>query len=203
MKSRIISSLLVVILVVIAVIPAFATTKTAYVDTSSTNYGILKLRKTKSTTATVLKKIPHGTPLSVTYTNRSDTWYKTSYDGATGYVKSEFISFTQPPAGSGSAWESRYGSRTYSTSDSNHYYAGVANLQNDINLFYETFTEYYGGEYHNLTDYVVYPLDVDGYFGTNTNTAVYTFQQKVGLSPDGVAGPNTKAALYDWYLAHR
>lgn len=42
-------------------IPAFAaTSKTTYVDTSSTNSGTLNLRKTKSSSATVLKKISNG-----------------------------------------------------------------------------------------------------------------------------------------------
>lgn len=47
--------------------------------TSGTNYNI------------ILKYIPNNTRLQFTYTNKTDTWYQTTYDGATGYVKSQFI----------------------------------------------------------------------------------------------------------------
>lgn len=35
------------------------------------------------------------------------------------------------------------------------------------------------------------PLNVDGYFGYNTQTAVKLFQKYYGLSIDGIAGPKT------------
>src|ERR1041385_2549167 len=39
------------------------------------------------------------------------------------------------------------------------------------------------------------PQGVDGTFGAGTEAAVIAFQQSKGLTPDGIVGPNTMAAL--------
>src|SRR5258708_10400894 len=39
------------------------------------------------------------------------------------------------------------------------------------------------------------PNGVDGHFGPGTRDAVIAFQQSKGLQADGIAGPNTLAAL--------
>ena len=174
--KKIIALILAIISIMAIAVPAMATTSTAYVDTSSTNYGILKLRKTKSTDAAVLKKIPHGTQLSVTYNSKSDTWYQTSYDGASGYVMSKFINFDNPSSGgsgTNNSWVNRYGTTTYKK-NVNKKYAQFANIQEDLNLFFRTYTEYWGGEYHNLTGYAVYPLTTDGVYGNSSEVAIYT-----------------------------
>ena len=52
------------------------------------------------------------------------------------------------------------------------------------------------------------PGAIDGIFGRNTKQALITFQNSVGLTPDGIAGKNTWAALnanrikrpLDWHL---
>jgi hypothetical protein len=41
-----------------------------------------------------------------------------------------------------------------------------------------------------------YPVNVDGDFGSATEHAVRSFQYRMGLLPDGIAGPNTLRALY-------
>lgn len=41
-----------------------------------------------------------------------------------------------------------------------------------------------------------FPLNPDGNFGANTESAVRSFQRTRGLSVDGIIGPNTWAALY-------
>lgn len=40
-----------------------------------------------------------------------------------------------------------------------------------------------------------YPVAIDGQFGPGTETAVRTFQRKVGLTDDGIVGPKTWEAL--------
>jgi zinc D-Ala-D-Ala carboxypeptidase len=42
----------------------------------------------------------------------------------------------------------------------------------------------------------VYPLVVDGIFGTNTETALVAVQKKIGVSPDGEYGPMTRKAMH-------
>ncbi len=88
--------------------------------------------------------------------------------------------------------------------DSSHYYSGFRNVQSDLNYFMETWVEYWGSDptHHNLTDYAVYPLSIDGYYGNCSEVAVYLFQQKMGLSADGVVGPLTKRTLYNWCMTH-
>ena len=48
-----------------------------------------------------------------------------------------------------------------------------------------------------------YPSPPDGIFGRNTLAAVQNFQRSVGLTPDGIAGPNTWRALSPWLLGYR
>lgn len=40
-----------------------------------------------------------------------------------------------------------------------------------------------------------YPIALDGTYGPGTEAAVHDFQRRVGLEVDGIAGPNTQAAL--------
>jgi g-D-glutamyl-meso-diaminopimelate peptidase len=43
---------------------------------------------------------------------------------------------------------------------------------------------------------------IDGIFGGKTAAAVRAFQKNAGLSPDGIAGMRTHAALYPWYAGY-
>lgn len=46
------------------------------------------------------------------------------------------------------------------------------------------------------------PNGTDGIFGVQTSNALRKFQISNGLSPDGIAGPRTHAALYPWYAGY-
>lgn len=48
---------------------------------------------------------------------------------------------------------------------------------------------------------IIHLLTVDGKYGSNTASAVKTFQTLVGLQADGEVGPNTWNALYTEYAA--
>ena len=43
---------------------------------------------------------------------------------------------------------------------------------------------------------------IDGIFGGKTAAAVRAFQKNAGLSPDGIVGTRTHAALYPWYAGY-
>ena len=80
----------------------FKPTATAATDAafSSNNYtGIvtvdegsyLNLRRNPSTDSDILAQIPNGTKLSLTF-DGNEGWYKTTYDGQTGYVSADYLS---------------------------------------------------------------------------------------------------------------
>jgi g-D-glutamyl-meso-diaminopimelate peptidase len=46
------------------------------------------------------------------------------------------------------------------------------------------------------------PGVIDGIYGTRTQNAVRAFQVSVGLTADGVAGPQTNRALLPYYLGY-
>lgn len=56
----------------------------------------LNLRSCASTTCSILKKIPHGTVLSMTAT--SGDWFKASYGGTTGWISSWYVVLQGTPA---------------------------------------------------------------------------------------------------------
>lgn len=45
-------------------------------------------------------------------------------------------------------------------------------------------------------------IEVDGHYGNETKYAVCDFQQLKGLPVDGIAGPETLAALAPYYISH-
>lgn len=105
------------------------------------------------------------------------TWSKVTVPGRTGdyYIMSEFLSPTQPAP----AWQVRYGTATlrYAPNVVNSY---VKNLQRDL----------YSAGYTSVTQ-------ADGRYGTITKTAVENFQRNNSLTVDGIAGNQTKQALWN------
>ena len=70
-------------------------------------------------------------------------------------------------------WKSRYGSKTMNLESHAHMLA----FQNDLNKI----------------DGI--SITADGYWGDETKNAVKAFQNKVGITADGIAGPQTKYRL--------
>ena len=56
--------------------------------------GSLNLRKTTSTSATKLASIPNNTPLAVETVSGQHDWFKTNYEGKSGYVVAQYIAIT-------------------------------------------------------------------------------------------------------------
>ena len=71
--------------------------------------------------------------------------------------------------------------RQYSYAPTKYYWC-VAQLQNSLQIVHH---------YHS----VVLSPGVDGYYGTNTRSAVYSFQRYARIGYDGVAGPQTWSYL--------
>lgn len=61
----------------------------------------------------------------------------------------------------------------------------VVQLQHTMNTCYET----------QLRNAGVFPLDVDGNFGGNTERGMKAVQRAIGTSDDGIYGPNTRNAM--------
>ncbi|MFC5971550.1 peptidoglycan-binding protein [Halomarina salina] len=53
------------------------------------------------------------------------------------------------------------------------------------------------GAQHHLRDGEGYDIAVDGYYGSETEGAIESFQSDAGITVDGVVGPNTWQALVD------
>ena len=62
----------------------------------------------------------------------------------------------------------------------------------------QTYLSYLSGTYSQIPNIVV-----DGIFGNATRNAVIAFQRMVGLSPSGIVGPLTWAAIADYYYTLR
>lgn len=62
---------------------------TVYVNTP--NKGTVNMRAEPNSSARVLTRIPYQTKLDATIVD--STWYQVSYNGKSGYVMSEFLTF--------------------------------------------------------------------------------------------------------------
>lgn len=134
----------------------------------------LKLRKSASTTSTVLQTLDKGDKLNVL--SESGSWYKATYGKYTGYVMKKYVKV------SGSVTKEESKKKEDETSSSATLRKGssgsaVKSLQKKLKEL-----GYYTGS-------------VDGKYGSGTQSAVKAFQKKNGLSADGVAGSKTLAKL--------
>ncbi len=99
-RSSLIGLLIALLLVLSAALPADrAAADVALSNVSgvtNTPSSTLNLRSCAATTCSVLKRIPHGTVLSMAAT-RGD-WFRTTYGGATGWVSSWYVVLRGTPA---------------------------------------------------------------------------------------------------------
>jgi predicted peroxiredoxin len=141
---------------------------------TGTNYVVcpkdetVKVRNVPNTSSTILASLNNG--IKVTVDSQSGSWSHIT-SPVSGYMMSSFLSTATP------SWMSRYGS---GNSNQNNY-TQVVNLQNDLN-------SYFGYQI----------CSPDGLWGSETSAAVLAFQQQYSyLSNDGIAGPDTKAFLWN------
>lgn len=181
--KKLIALALVALTVLAVAIPAMAAYSTMYVDVGAGQ--TVRLRKTASSSGTILANIPHGTAVQAEYYN--STWHRVRYNGTNGFMMSEFLSNSKPSAPSTQPWETRYGTTNYKNpSPKNELFK---NVQTDLNTFFKR---------NGLEGYAVYPLTIDGVMGHASEVAVMVFQQKAlnDSNPDGIVGPIVKSNLY-------
>lgn len=132
----------------------------------------VNLRKSATTSASIVVRIPNGTAVQAKYYNSS--WYQVKYGSYSGYMMATYLTTTDPNADV-TGYE-KYLSKDLLKLTSKG--QAVTNLQLMLNA-----KGYSCGT-------------ADGIFGTNTETAVKNFQRAKGLSVDGIVGNDTKAALW-------
>lgn len=100
-----------------------------------------------------------------------------------GWVRSDFVSWSDPGGSGYNTWQEKYGNNTFVES---YVYSGnVYRYQVDLNKWLRATGRSTIAE--------------DGMYGTNTIASTRTFQAAMGLAVDGFAGPMTKSALFDLY----
>ena len=104
----------------------------------------------------------------VTVTGVTSNGYSKISSPVNGWVMTSYLT-TNPE------WKTRYGSKTMNLESYTHMLA----FQKDLNKISSI----------SITE--------DGYWGDETKNAVKTFQTMVGITSDGIAGPQTKYRLYN------
>ena len=154
--------------------PALAAYSTMYVAAGGIGPGeTVRLRKTPSTSGTILANVPYGRAVQAEYYN--STWHRVTWAGYSGYMMSMYLTSTKPPE---AGWLSWYGPVNLSKTSGEKVY--IKNLQADL----------------MKNGYDLAPYYDDGFFGEKTYQAVRTFQRDNMLDVDGIAGPETKSTLY-------
>lgn len=195
MKKSIFTRILAIALVAMSImaiaIPVMADssyTATVTVDTNAPrgDGNTLNLRKKPSTNSQILKYIPNGTSITVTYTNKRDDWYTCTYGGKTGYVKSIFMRFS----------DNTYGG-TFDETPGYGYYQYLGGDGTSANLRYGQMDSQYVENLQIMLNSLGYDCGTpDGDFGTNTENALKRFQKNNSLSVDGIAGKKTKLRIW-------
>lgn len=174
---KVISLVLVAISIFAIAAPALAVVDDYYVNCEPGE--TVRLRKTASSSGTILTNIPFGTIVRAEPYDSS--WHKVWYGSYTGYMMSSFLALVKGGGSTGSHPQTQsaaFGSANlYKGCTSGKY---VKNLQ--LCLAWEGY---------------ISVLDVDGIFGPNTDAAVRDYQSDYGLAVDGIVGSGTKASLWN------
>lgn len=168
--------------------------------TVSTSSGPLNIRKTPSTSATVLFSAAKGSTLRLLDSSSVNDWYRVSNSEGTGWASSDYLTIGNAPnednnddtggsSGGGTGvntatWtQVLNGKGTYKKeSSSSAVCEGVKTLQ--------TYLKAIGYGTNNVGNIVV-----DGNFGSITETAVKYFQAECDLDDDGIVGVDTANRL--------
>lgn len=173
---------LLLLVVLLALIPAAALAKTGKVTCSS-----LKLRKSASTDSKVLQTLGKGDTVTIKAT--SGSWYQVTYGKYSGYVMKKYIATTKSSA-------SAEKSSKQSTSSSKS--SKIADLGSAPSPSKPGDS---GSKVRKLQKALkimgVYSGEIDGYYGDSTRKAVKKYQKSVGLYSDGIAGQNTISWLFN------
>ncbi|MDR3121680.1 MAG: peptidoglycan-binding protein [Clostridiales bacterium] len=168
---RTLVKLTVMVLIVLCAAPAVV----SFADLTRVSESV-NLREKPSTDAKVLKLVPMGFEVSVQGTG--DVWTKVVFEGATGYIKSEFlevvkgVAATKQDGGAGGSAASESGALRFGSEGD-----AVRELQT------------------LMKEKGIYEGPVNGKFGPLTEEAVMKFQESKGLEVDGVVGSETLAKL--------
>ena len=192
--KRLLTVALIVMSVVAISVPALAA-KTAVSGTryiTSQNGKPVNVRKGPGTSYALaaIGTMSVGTKVTLQYKDTGadgKVWYQViNSSNKGGWVRGDFLTSSSPTQ---VAYETRYGTRTYSKSST--CYELFKNVQRDLKLWFEK---------TGRTNYACYPLlEADGIFGNATEVAVVEFQQTIlknASDCDGIVGPRTKEALF-------
>ena len=172
---RTVAIVLVIMSIMAIATTALATYGTMYVDCPVGE--TVRLRSGPGTSYSTLVNVPYGTSVQAEYYNSN--WHKVVYNGYTGYMMSTFLSPTDPTNTNSFGFTAYLGGT--GSSDNlvyNQSSTRVKNLQRMlVHLGYTIST-------------------INGNFEDQTYAAVRSFQSSHGLQVDGIAGKNTKKAIW-------
>jgi len=157
-----------------------------YIDVPSGQ--TVHLRSSATTqSSNVITELPRGYPVNVVSSldpfKKVEVW--DCIDTITGYVHRDYLSGSYIENSDDEMWIPRYSTPSWKRSRHyNTYYLPVERIQRDL----------YSIGYTQVGT-------ADGYYGTNTESAVKAFQTANDLTSDGIFGDNSKKML--WSLVDR
>lgn len=186
--KKILAYIIAIITLMISSIPAIASAANMYVTLNDGPNQKVNVRNSASTSGSIVATLLHGSQVSKLGTQGN--WIRVNFydfeqlQNVTGFIRSDYLSSSIPTS---CYWIQRYSSTAHQLRDS--YRDGCKELQTDLNRYAKRV-----GDVQN--DW--YPLTADGYCGEKTVKAIKHFQFDMNLNDDGIAGNQTKEALYKY-----